>query len=455
MRLVGGPEGSIVAIATPPGRGALALVRLSGQNAFDIAGKHVRPWPTAPREAQLTKVFNGTDEILDQALVTLFPRPNSFTGEDTVEFSTHGGYSVPASIVAALISSGARQAQPGEFTRRAILNGKIDVLQAEAIGDLINARSRVMQGAAIRQLDGGLSRRLLALREELIALEALIAYDVDFPDEDDGPVPRERIEDATARVLTSVRNLLATASTGELIRDGVVVVIAGPPNAGKSSLFNALLGSSRAIVTEIPGTTRDALEAVLDGGRWPLRLVDTAGLRTTSDRLERLGIEVSERYLAEAQVVLVCAETPKTLDAATTAVSIRSDATIIPVRTKSDLVSTSNEFIGFEPGTVSVSAETGVGLRELLQEIDRVLTGRHGEIVVDAPMLTRARHRFALDAACRELEHFQEAWRTAKVPATVAAVHLRTAVHYLEELIGTVDVEDVFDRLFSDFCVGK
>jgi tRNA modification GTPase len=304
---------TIVAVSSANGRGAVALVRLSGRNAFAIAARHLRMWPALPRVSYLCEVFDG-EEKLDESLVTLFPAPNSFTGEDTVEFSTHGGYLVPSTIVAALISSGARQASPGEFTRRAVLNGKLDVLQAEAIGDLIDASSHVMQHTALNQLDGGLSRRLLSLRSDLIELEALIAYDVDFPEEDDGPVPRQRIEQTAAEIVKSLRSLLATAPAGEVVREGAVVVIAGPPNVGKSSLFNALLGRSRAIVTEIPGTTRDALEAVIDSGKWPLRLVDTAGLRETDDRIERLGIEVSERYLDTAHVILACAEDAKALE---------------------------------------------------------------------------------------------------------------------------------------------
>ncbi len=204
-------EDTIVAIATPMGRGALALVRLSGPDAIVIAQKHIRPWPSNPRVVQLCAVHRA-DEILDQALVVVFPAPNSFTGDDTVELSTHGGYLVPGSIVAALISSGARQALPGEFTRRAVLNGKLDVLQAEAVGDLIDARSQAMQRTALGQLDGGLSRRLLRLRDDLIGLESLIAYDIDFPEEDDGPISRERVETAIAAVITSLKALLATAS---------------------------------------------------------------------------------------------------------------------------------------------------------------------------------------------------------------------------------------------------
>src|SRR6185437_9266848 len=253
-----------------------------------------------------------------------------------------------------LTGSGARQALPGEFTRRAVLNGKLDIVQAEAIGDLIDASSHVMQRTALGQLDGGLSRRLLALRSDLLELEALIAYDVDFPEEDDGPIPRARIENTAQSVLTGLGQLLSTAPVGELVRDGAVVVIAGPPNAGKSSLFNALLGKSRAIVTEIPGTTRDALEAVIDSGKWPLRLVDTAGLRKTEDRIEKIGIEISEKYLSGAQVVLACAEDPPGLDDTRRLVSQLTHAPVISVRTKADLVANRQQLPNGASGAISV-----------------------------------------------------------------------------------------------------
>ena len=446
-------DDTIVAAATPNGRGALALIRLSGRDAFSIAAKHLRPLPSQPRVSQLCSVHDG-GELLDQALVTLFPGPNSFTGEDTVELSTHGGYLVPNSVIAALISSGARQALPGEFTRRAVLNAKLDILQAEAIGDLIDSRSQAMRRTALGQLDGGLSRRLLQLRSNLIDLEALIVYDIDFPEEDDGPVSREKVEHAASEITESLKALLATAPMGELVREGAVVVIAGPPNAGKSSLFNALLGRSRAIVTELPGTTRDALEAVIDTGEWPLRLVDTAGLRYTDDRLERLGIEVSERYLADAHVVIACGETPAALENTVTLIAQTSPAPILPVHTKIDLVSQGDES-GWPLSTLAISAETGTGLPDLLEAINEVLRKEHGEVSPDVPMLTRARHRHALSLACSELELFQQAWDENSLPATVASVHLRTAVLALEELIGTVEIEDVFDRVFSSFCVGK
>jgi tRNA modification GTPase len=445
-------EDTIVAVASAPGRGAIALVRLSGPDAFSIAAKILRPSPQEVRIAHLCNLFDG-EEKLDQALVTLFPSPNSFTGEDTVEFSTHGGHLVSSTVLAALISSGARQATPGEFTRRAVLNGKLDILQAEAIGDLIDASSHIMQRTALNQLDGGLSRRLLNLRSDFIGLEALIAYDVDFPEEDDGPVPRKKIDQFAEEITRALDALISTGSAGEVIRDGAIVVIAGPTNAGKSSLFNALLGQSRAIVTEIPGTTRDALEAVIDSGEWPLRLVDTAGLRETEDRIERLGIEVSQRYLSNADVVLACAEDSRGLEETVGVVSCGSTAPILAVHTKSDLVSNRDETL--TPGVIPVSAETGAGLQELLRAINDALDARHGEIVPDLPILTRARHGKAIGIARSELEQFRSAWREEKLPATVIAVHLRTAAHALEELIGAVEIEDVLDRVFSSFCVGK
>ena len=295
---------------------------------------------------------------------------------------------------------------------------------------------------------------MLLLRDSLIELEALIVYDIDFPEEDDGPVPREKVDKTATGIAESLEALLATAPVGELIREGAIVVIAGPPNADKSSLFNALLGRSRAIVTELPGTTRDALEAVIDSGEWPLRLVDTAGLRETDDRFERLGIEVSERYLSDAHVVLACAETPESLVETVGVIARNSSAPILPIRTKTDLVSERDETGGHQSG-IAVSAETGAGLQDLLDAIDEVLRREHGEIVPDLPMLTRARHRLALTVACLEIEQFRRAWREDSLPVTIASVHLRTAVSTLEELIGTVEVEDVFDRVFSSFCVGK
>ena len=445
---------TIVALATAPGRSAIAVIRLSGPDAARIAAQHISPWPIEPRVATLCEIRDPGGGWLEKALVTVFPAPNSYTGETVIEISTHGGDLTPALVTEQLVGSGARPAEPGEFTRRAVLNGKMDLLQAEAVADLIDAPSRAMRDAAVRQLDGGLSRRILGLRDSMLEIESLLAYDIDFPEEDDGPVPRERVLRAIDLALASLDQLLATVPRGELIRSGAVVVIAGEPNVGKSSLFNALIGRSRAIVTDIPGTTRDAIEAVIDGDRWPLRLVDTAGIRETSDVVEVLGVELSWRHIQGAHVVLACGDSDSSVAHVLESVSqLGTSAAVIPTRTKSDLAAA-------EPGgalaeAIAVSAATGAGLRELVERIDRELSERYGGGEADTPVVTRSRHRAILGAARSELSAFREGWLSNALPATVAAVHLRSAVHALEELIGSVDVEDVLDRVFSSFCVGK
>lgn len=451
---------TIAAAATVPGRGALAVLRLSGPRAHDIARAVAERWPDAARVATLTSIRSGTGTELDQAVLVRYDAPASFTGEDAVEITTHGGLVVPATVLAALVAQGARPALPGEFTRRAVLNGKLDILQAEAVGDLVDARSGAAQRAAMHQLDGGLTRRILALRDSVIGLEALIAYEIDFPEEDDGPVAPARIRASADATIAALEQLLATARAGELVREGALVVLAGAPNVGKSSLFNALLGQRRAIVTPSPGTTRDAIEAVIDTPTIPLRLVDTAGLRDATDPVERIGVEVSESYLSRATVVLACADDAKHLDAVTTMCRARTDAALIVVHTKSDLAPVDGEFSARASAmvaapVVSVSAETGEGIDALVRATVETVTGSAGTLDLDAPMLTAERHRHGVARALDEVRAFRARWGTDGIPAPVAAVHLREAATALEDLIGVVDVEDVLDEVFRRFCVGK
>lgn len=453
LAAIRGAGDTIAAIASAPGRSAVALVRLSGNEADRIASRIITPWPTAPRVATLCTIRDPVDHTpIDHALVTRFEPGASFTGEAVVEISTHGGAVTPALVLAACITAGARHAARGEFTRRAVMHGQLDLVQAEAIGDIIDANSRAGHRAALDTLDGGLSKRVLALRDAFLEVEALIAYAIDFPEEDDGPVSPERIHDAATHVLASIDRLLATAPVGELVRSGALVVIAGPPNAGKSSLFNALLGEARALVTPIAGTTRDAIEAVVDGRRWPLRLVDTAGLHRSSDIVERLGIEVSERYLSRAEAVVVCSERVEDLATIDARVAALSTAPRIRVLTKSDRYPAP---AALPAGTLAASADLGTGLTAILEAVDEAIATRHEAPSLDAPLLTRARHAAALRHARDELRHFITSWENGSLPAPVAAVHLRTAVGALEELIGAVDVEDVLDRVFGSFCVGK
>jgi tRNA modification GTPase len=450
---------TIAAIATPQGRGAVALLRVSGPDALGVL-RRIAPGldGVRPRAQRLAALRHpASSELLDRGLVTYFAAPASYTGEDTLEIATHGGVLTPQLVLDALLAAGARPAQPGEFTRRAYLNGKLDLLQAEAVADLIDGRSRALHRAAVHQMERGLSRRVSELRDAVIGTEALIAYSIDFPEEDEPPVPPARIQASARDVVARIDALLATAPEGELLREGALTVLAGRPNSGKSSLFNALLGMERAIVTDIPGTTRDALEASASVDGYPFRLVDTAGLRETTDTVEGIGIEVARRYLAGADLVLFCVEAGRAMDADERAfmAGVPSDRLVL-VRTKTDAANGTGEDAADAdaPVTVSVSAATGDGLAELrhalLAKAFGGILGEPGE----APLVTRERHARALRAARDDVAAFLEAMDAA-VPMEFAATHLRDAVAALEDLVGAVSVDDVLDRVFGSFCVGK
>jgi tRNA modification GTPase len=434
---------------------------MCGTSAFSTAKSLVVPWPIPPRVNTLCRVHDPDDgSLIDHLLVSYYPGPRSYSGDDTVEFSSHGGHAVPEALIGALLRTGAREAEPGEFTRRAVLNGKLDLVQAEAIGDLIDATSDSMRRVVLHQLDGGLSRQIDTLRNQLLNIEALLAYDIDFPEEDHGPISRERVAAAATEVQASLKSLLDTAPATELVRDGAVVVIAGRPNVGKSSLFNAVVGETRAIVTDVPGTTRDAIEARVQFGEWPVRIIDTAGLRATDDLVERLGIEVSERYLANAHVVIACDDNSQLLSDTVSSVQTLTSAPVISVLTKADTaihdapVPELGE-LGTTTNPIHVSAHTRIGLSDIVLATAGILKTQYGVVPVTRPALTRVRHRVAIEKARAELTEFQAVWAANSLPATIAAVHVRTAVDALDDLIGAVDTEDVLGRLFSTFCIGK
>ena len=435
----------IAALATPPGRSALAVIRVSGAGAFEVARRVITDFEPEPRRATLSWFRDHDGRPIDRGVYTVYPGPHSYTGEDLVELSCHGGLLVPGLLLGALHEAGARPAAPGEFTRRAVLNGKIDLVQAEAVGDLIDATAPAQAFTALRQLDGSLSQRLAALRESLLEIQALLSYDIDFPDEDDGALPPARIADRIAAVSSQIRRLVATGPSTERFREGALMVFAGRPNAGKSSLFNALLGSDRALVTEIPGTTRDAIEAHTDFLGWPVRLADTAGLWDSPDVIDRLGVEVSRRYLAAADLVLLCVEAGR--EPGEDEAAIASQRPALLIRTKADLTAA--------PGQgLAVSAVTGHGLDQLRHAAaERVFADRMRLADLE-PALTRERHRVALSRAetalLEALPHLGPAG-----DAVLASHHVREATGALEELLGVVDIEEVLDRVFGSFCVGK
>ncbi len=450
---------TIAAIATPPGVGALAVVRLSGPGAHTLLlrlSPGLKELPP-PRVSTLVELCDPEDgEVLDRALAVRFDGPASYTGQDVVELSCHGGWLGPALVLDACLRAGARQAEAGEFTRRAYLNGKLDLVEAEAVADVVEARSEALRRAALGQMDRGLSVRVSELRESLVHLEALLAHHLDFPEEDDAPVPVERIVAEADQVLEQLDHLLATAPEGELLREGALTVLAGRPNVGKSSLYNALLGEERAIVTEVPGTTRDALEAAVQLGGYPFRLVDTAGLREADEKVERLGVEVAHRYLARADVVLLCVEAESGVGAAESAFLDKvSDVPIVLVETKADLASEEAAPAGGSfVGRARVSSHTGEGLGGLRELLPALVFGGLVKAAGSVPVLTRRRHRRGLEAAREEVASFRTAL-AGEVPAEVAAAHLRPAATALEELLGVVSVEDVLDAVFREFCVGK
>jgi tRNA modification GTPase len=451
------PADTIAAIATPQGRGAVAVLRVSGPRALDVLRAVVPALgEVVPRVQRLVALRHPkTGELLDRGLVTYFAAPASYTGEDTVEIATHGGVLTPQLVLDALLAAGARAAEPGEFTRRAYLNGKLDLLQAEAVADLIDGRSRALHRAAVHQMERGLSRRVAELRDSIIATEALIAYSIDFPEEDEPPVPPTRIRASAGDVIRRIDALLATASEGELLRDGALTVLAGRPNSGKSSLFNALLGTERAIVTDIPGTTRDALESSISIEGYPFRLVDTAGLRETVDTVEGMGIEVARRYLAAADLVLFCVEEGRGVDEDEAAfISGVDPAHLVIVRTMCDRHAGASSETWDVSSAVGVSAVTGDGLPELRQALlARAFGGILGE-PGEAPLVTRERHARALRTARDEVRDFLAAL-DHDVPMEFAATHLRAGAGALENLVGAVSVDDVLDRVFGSFCVGK
>lgn len=436
----------IAALATPPGRSALAVVRLSGAGAFAVAARVVPGFsPEPPRRATLAAFRAADGSPVDRGLYTAFPAPHSYTGEDLVEFSCHGGLVAPSRLLTALHAAGARPAQPGEFTRRAVLNGKLDLLGAEAVGDLIDAAAPAQARAALHQLEGHLSRRIHQLREALLDLEALLSYDIDFPGEDDGPVSGERIAAGLDAVAERVDRLLATAATGERVRAGALVVLAGRVNAGKSSLFNALLGADRVLVSETPGTTRDTVEAGTDLRGWPVRLADTAGLMDSADPVDRLGIAMSRRYIEGADLVLLCVEASRPPDVEEAVLA--ADPRALLVRTKTDL--------GPVTGAgIPVSVLSGEGLDTVRDAVARRLFGDRAALADLEPVLTRERHRVALTRARDALNVAREHLAPGS-DAVLLAHHVREAVTALDELIGVVDVEEVLGRLFAGFCVGK
>lgn len=438
-------------MATPPGAGAIAVVRISGPGAPTIAAAIVGPLPAARRAA--CRSFRGDDgAALDTGIVLHFPAPASFTGEDVVEFQGHGGPVVVDRLLARTLSLGARLARPGEFSERAFLNGKLDLAQAEAIADLIAAGSAEAARLAVRSLHGELSLRVGLLLEELVRLRTLVEAAIDFPEEEidflaDGAVLAE-----LDLLRSRVDALLEAATRGRLLRDGLRVVIAGAPNAGKSSLLNALVGHDAAIVTAIPGTTRDVLREFIQLDGLPLHIVDTAGLRTAADEVEAEGIRRARSEIADADRVLWVHDDGDPFDMARlSSAGLPPGIPITVVRNKIDRTGTPAGLHEGDTPTIALSATTGAGLSALRDHL-KESAGYQGSFEGD--LIARRRHLDALERVRVSLRAAREALLAHRA-GELLAEDLRQAQNALGEITGAFVPDDLLERIFSSFCIGK
>jgi tRNA modification GTPase len=443
------PEGTIVALASAPGRAGVAVLRVSGEKASQVVTKLCVPSILPePRKAALRTLRDPeTGETLDHALVLWFPAPASFTGENVVELHLHGGRAIIAAALKTLCSlDGFRLAEAGAFSRRAFENGKLDLTEAEGIADLVDAETAAQRRQALRQMEGDLGRLYQNWAERLTHRLAFIEAEIDFADEELPPeITAQRLDDL--RLLEKeITTHLDDRHRGEKLREGFVVALLGAPNAGKSSLLNALARREAAIVASTPGTTRDVIEVQLDLGGYPVTLADTAGLRETVDAIESEGVRraLARAEQADFKILVFDGSEHPALDPKTKALC--DDASLVVVN-KKDLLSSPPPLA--QKGEIFVSAKTGEGLAALTQklthEIDKRFTGD------GAPALTRARHRAALEEA---LDHLRRALASGE-QTELCAEDLRLAVRALGRITGQVDVEDLLDIIFSTFCIGK
>ncbi|MFN3672490.1 MAG: tRNA uridine-5-carboxymethylaminomethyl(34) synthesis GTPase MnmE [Bosea sp. (in: a-proteobacteria)] len=429
---------TIVALSSGAGRAGVAVIRVSGPQVRFVL-ETIAGGAPPPRKVELRKLSDPDGEAIDQALVLFFPSPHSFTGEDVAEFHTHGSRAVIARLLAVLTAlPHVRLAEAGEFTRRAFEAGKLDLAAVEGLADLIDSETEWQRRQALRQMEGALGAMTAAWREQLISAMALLAAEIDFSDEGDvdGPLV-EQARSLAAAVLSELKHALGSFARGERVREGFVVVLAGPPNAGKSSLLNALARRDVAIVSEIAGTTRDAIEVRLDLAGMPVTLIDTAGLRDSADAIEAEGVRRALALAERADLVLRLRAVDSEAD------QFLSLPHLLAVATKADL------HVAPRPDEIAVSARTGAGLDALLALLaDRLDARALGE----PSLLTRQRHKNAVSEAIAAIER---SLNPDLSDAELIAEDLRQAVVALERLIGRIGVEDVLDQLFSGFCIGK
>ena len=466
-------DDTIVAVSTAPGTGGIAVIRLSGRNAFEILSKCWRgkdPLEMVTHTAHLGKIVDSKGEALDQSVVTVFKAPRSFTGDDVAEISCHGWRWIQREIVNRLIECGARPAEPGEFTRRAFMNGKMDLAQAEGVADLIASNSRAAHALAIKQTDGRFTGYLETLRGQLVDFASLLELELDFSEEEVEFADRKQLCELADRTLRLMERLANSYRTGKALKEGVPVVIAGAPNSGKSTLLNALLDEDKAIVSDIPGTTRDIIEDTCEIDGILFRFVDTAGLRDTADRIERIGIDRAEARLERAHIVLWLVDASdngsfeSSLDDIRKRIAILPEASHLILLNKTDLpMEISDEDLrqpaekgGADPtdriGSLRISARKGIGMEELRRKlVDMASNDYNPESDI---MLTNSRHYSAVTKGIASLRRAREALDTG-LSADFIAQDVRETLHHLGSLTGAITTPDLLATIFSRFCIGK
>lgn len=448
-------QDTIVALATPLGRSGIGIIRLSGEDALAMTRKLVcdEAFSPQPRFAVLKKIRDiDTGDVLDEAVITFFQSPNSFTGEDVVEISCHGSPVILRQIIDLCLRLDARMAEAGEFSLRALANGRMNLSQAEAIRDLIDAQTAASARQAIRQLRGELSKQLQPLKDDLLDVIIVLESALEFVEDDLPAVQAENIKTKLREIGVKLKKMAATFQAGKLLREGLKVALVGRPNVGKSSLFNALLGQDRAIVTDIAGTTRDQLHEKLSISGIPVSLIDTAGLRETADTVEVIGVERSRRAMADADLVIVILDDSHDLTAEDKEILVQTEELprLIAVN-KADLEQEKVDLNG-DGNILRISAKTGAGLEELQKAI--IEPFRPQEIESSGFLVSDARHYDLLLRAQADVESSLSLME-GHASEEIVLIGLHNAIRYLGQITGETTTEDMLTRIFSTFCIGK
>lgn len=454
---------TIAAISTPPGEGGVAIIRVSGEESHAIVRRIFVPAGNSgfsERKLCFGKIINPeTNETVDEVLCVVMSSPDTYTGEDVAEIHSHGGSMVPRKILEILIGLGATLAAPGEFTQRAFLNGKMDLAQAEAVSDIISAQTEQSLRYAEAQLEGVLSEKVNALKDQVLDILAEIEANLDFPEEDIDPVAKDRLKKTSESVGKELSTLIESYDTGRMFRDGVTMVILGKPNVGKSSILNCLLETQRAIVSPIAGTTRDFIEEKINVGGIPLVITDTAGIRDTEDRIERLGVEFSLKKAEESEFVLVVLDQSTRIDSLDRKIlKTAAGKKHLVVINKTDLEKRLEEpklrdiLDGKKP--VKTSALTKKGIERLRKAMFETLVDSPRGTDASELVLTNLRHKKSMEKARNQLRTFLELLERNEYPE-ILSMELRGSVDSLGEITGEITTEDLLGRIFSRFCIGK